>query len=200
MAAAKAKDDARDTGRPLARLRPHMLSDAYKKAADRRPAVNRDMLEMTAELRGMEARGSGNTDETADTYARLFGNVLMELDVVQSHILYEIGYSMGRWVYLIDAYDDIKQDLEHGEYNVFVNKYGITGSVPAEVKREIEFGFHFTLSKAMQALKRLELKKNRGILENIICLGLKERTKAVMGGRAPAGREPDESIPGVGGQ
>lgn len=199
MAYAKAKDDKLDGGGVLSAFPALALKKPFERAAERLPGITRDMLQMAEELRGMERRGSANTDEVADTYARLFGNVLMELDVTQSHILYEIGYSLGRWVYLIDAYDDIEKDIKSGQYNVFVNKYGIKEAAGETARQEIYFGFNFTLSKAMQALKRLELKKNRGLMQNIICLGIREKTKLVMGMEAaPEGKEPDESVSGVG--
>ncbi len=199
MAYAKAKDDVLDSGDVRAKIRRQLLQKPFKKATVVVPGITEKMLEMADSLYGMEQRNSANTDETADTYAQLFGAVLMELDVLQSHVLYEIGYSLGRWVYLIDAYDDIEKDLKNGEYNVFVNKYSITGKIPEQAKEEIGFGFNFTLSKAMQALERLELKKNRGLIQNILCLGLKEKTKAVMGtATVTAGKEPDEPLSGFG--
>jgi len=192
MAYSKAADDVHDRGGPRARLSKHFMVKAGKKAARMLPGVAEKTELMAEKLHRLEAEGSCNTDETADTYAELFGSVLQELAVLQSHILYELGYSLGRWVYLIDAYDDIEKDMANGEYNVFVNKYGITGKVPEDVKKEIEFKFNFTLSQAMQALERLELKKNREILTNIICLGLKKKTQSILEGTM------NESLPGSG--
>jgi hypothetical protein len=169
-----------------------MLRKAFAKAGEAAPGIAADMRECEDKLRALEAEKSADTDAAADTYAVLFGRVLQELDVVQSHILYDLGYSMGRWVYLIDAYDDIGRDIRHGEYNVFVSKYGIAGDVPGDVREQVRFNFHYTLSMAMDALKRLELKKNRPLLENIVCLGIKERTKNILEGIT------DESLPGVG--
>ncbi len=168
------------------------LKRAFAKAGEIAPGVVASMRESADKLHALEAEKSANTDAAADTYAVLFGKVLQELDVVQSHILYDLGYSMGRWVYLIDAYDDIGHDMKHGEYNVFVNKYGIAGDIPEDVREQVRFNFNYTLSMAMDALKRLEIKQNRPLLENIVCLGMKERTKNILEGIT------DESLPGVG--
>lgn len=197
MAAAKAADDVQDRGGLLSRLALKGLGKAYRKAAARIPAINSLMLETAQKLGELERTGSANTDEVADTYARLFGAVLQELDVVQSHILYDIGYSLGRWVYLIDAYDDIEEDIKNGNYNVFVNRYHLVGKPPEDVKQQVELSFNYTLSQAMEALSRLELKKNRVLLENIICFGLKARTRAALAGIKNKGRL-DEPIPGAG--
>ncbi|MDL2237442.1 DUF5685 family protein [Christensenellaceae bacterium OttesenSCG-928-K19] len=193
LAFAKLRDDEFDSRSLKARLRLPFYNGAYRRAEQSLPEIARMMGETERALRELERAGSADTDETADTYAKLFGNILMDLDVVQSHILYDIGYSMGRWVYLIDAFDDIGQDIKNCEYNVFVNKYGIKEEIPQQVKEEVEFNFNFTLSQAMAALDKLELKKNRGILKNIICLGMKERTRQVLGKGSM-----DESIPSAG--
>ena len=195
MAYAKLEDDVRDSGKISARLRLPAYRRAYEKAAARNPDAARLMHETAERLHELEAAASADTDAAADTYARLFGSVLMELDVLQSHILYDLGYNLGRWVYLIDAYDDIKKDRENGEYHVFVNKYGMTGPVPEPVQKEVLFVLNYTLAQAAAAFARLKLEKNRGILENIVRLGLREQTKKVL---LQSEGKTDESIRGSG--
>ncbi|HBU11529.1 MAG TPA: hypothetical protein DEB31_01985 [Clostridiales bacterium] len=180
LAYAKIRDDAHDSKALSPRLRLPFYRKARRKAQASIPRIAKMVDETERDLRALEQGGCADTDKMADTYARLWGNMLMDLDVLQSHILYEIGYGMGRWVYLVDAFDDIERDIQKNEYNVFVNKYGLSGPPPPEVKEEVRFNFNYTLSTAMESLRRLELKKNRNILQNIICHGLKERTRQVL--------------------
>ena len=35
--------------------------------------------------------------------------------------LYNLGYNLGRWIYIIDAYDDLKEDMEKHKFNA-INK------------------------------------------------------------------------------
>jgi len=179
MGYAKIVDDARDGG-AWAKLRKPFYKGMCRKASAAQPAVSEKMLQMTERLTALERQKCADTDAVADTYAQLFGAVLMDMDVLQSHVLYDLGYALGRWVYLIDAYDDIRRDLKSGDYNVFVLKYGITDKIGEEQKKEAERNFHFTLATATEALGRLELKKNRAILQNIIRLGLREQTERVL--------------------
>lgn len=189
MAYAKRKDDIRDSGSFSARLRLPGYRRAFAKAAGRRPQIAALMEKTAAELHLLEDGHSADADAAADTYARLFGSVLMELDLLQSHILYDLGYNIGRWVYLADAFDDIQRDRANGEYNVFVNKYQIGEHISEEVREGARFMLHYTLAQAAEALKRLVLKKNRGILQNIVQMGLREQTKKIL-----SERKPDESI------
>ncbi|MGI6153871.1 MAG: DUF5685 family protein [Christensenellaceae bacterium] len=184
MGHAKIEDDARD-GRFRAKLLLPFYKRLYKKARESQPLIYGKMLEMSEGLTRLEQEKSADTDATAHTYAQLFGGVLMELDLMQSHILYDFGYSLGRWVYLVDAYDDIKRDIRQGDYNVFVEKYKLSGDgeVPEEVKKAAEFSLFYALGNAAQEFSRLEIKKNKSILENIVYYGLKDRTNKVLEGK-----------------
>lgn len=191
MGYAKVLDDAKD-GKTWAKLMKPFFIGMYKKAAARRPKIYVDMLEMQNGLNALEQSKSKDTDATADTYAKLFGSVLMDVDVLQSHVLYDLGYAIGRWVYLIDALDDVKEDLKSGNYNVFVEKYDIRGEIPDDIKKKIEFTLFHTLGMAGEALSRLVIKKNENILKNIIYFGLRDRTVNILEGKT------DESIRSAG--
>ena len=44
---------------------------------------------------------------------------------VRRRVLEQILYHLGRWVYLIDAADDLKKDAESGDYNPVALRYGL---------------------------------------------------------------------------
>ncbi len=179
MAYSKIADDYLDGGKKLSSfLRLAMFKRAYKKAAARVPEIAKLAKDMADELHVLEENNSANTDALAHTYACLFGKVAEGINPLYSHILYDLGYHLGRWVYLIDAYDDIEKDKKNGEYNVFVNKYGDKSK--EEIRKEVEFTLHYTLSQASKAIDRLEFTHNGAILKNIVKLGLREQTKKIL--------------------
>jgi hypothetical protein len=182
MGWSKLVDDARD-GSILAKLKQPFYRRLRTKAAAAQPEIYGKMQEMISALTRLETEGCADTDAAADPYAKLLGDVLSELDVVQSHILYNLGYALGRWVYLVDAFDDLEEDRKTGNYNVFLKKYG-AGVTKDALKQDVQFSFNFTLAKAAEALQQLELKKNREILKNILCLGLRRQTERVFEGMA----------------
>lgn len=176
MAYYSAEDHVRDKKRGAGIVR-GFLKKAYAKAKEQRKVVVQVAEETISELTKLEVQNSPNTDAVADSYAQLLGTVFMEADVLQSHILYDLGYSIGRWVYLIDAVEDFEQDKQQGSYNVYLNKYG---TLDDKVKEQIGNSLYYTLSQAADALKRLTLYRNRKILENIVYLGCKEQTKSIL--------------------
>lgn len=176
MAYYSAMDHVRDKKRGGA-FAGRFLKKAFRKAAARRKDIVSTAEKTIGELVKLEEEGSKSTDATADSYARLFAEAVMDADVLNSHILCDLGYSLGRWVYLIDAAEDAEQDRKSGNYNVYLKKYG---SVDGKAKEEITKSLYYTLSQAGEALKRLPLCRNREILENIIYMGCREQTRSIL--------------------
>ena len=93
---------------------------------------------------------------------------------------------IGKWVYLIDAYDDIKEDLENNSYNPIIYQYKFDRKKESveEFKNRVVENTHLTLiwylSEASNALDLLELKRNKDIIENILFLGLRKKTDEVL--------------------
>lgn len=40
--------------------------------------------------------------------------------------LERFGYFLGRWIYLMDAADDLEDDLQEGAFNPFVSRFGLS--------------------------------------------------------------------------
>ncbi|MEA5002317.1 MAG: DUF5685 family protein [Christensenella sp.] len=177
MAYCKAQDDVHDKGK--GRLVQAFLKKAYHKAAEKHPHIAEVAAGTIDELHRLEEEKTTSTDAVADTYARLLGTVFEDADVLQSHVLYDLGYSLGRWVYLIDAAEDWEKDAAAGEYNVYLYKYRQRTQT---AKEEILRSLQYSLAQASQALERLTLKKNKELLQNIIYLGLREQTERIVDG------------------
>ena len=96
-----------------------------------------------------------------------------------------MGYNLGKWIYLLDAYDDIEDNIKNGSYNPLIAQYkyneteGLQSFVD-RIKEKVEFVLVYSLSEAEKAFSLLGIQKNKSILENIIYRGLLTRTRAVL--------------------
>ena len=88
-----------------------------------------------------------------------------------------VGYCLGRWVYLTDAYDDITKDLKSHNYNPFIEKYKIESK--AFDREPIIKSLRLTANEAALAFNLLDIKCYREILENIIFDGLENQQKMI---------------------
>jgi hypothetical protein len=91
--------------------------------------------------------------------------------------LAELGYQLGRYIYTIDAIDDFGRDTEEKKYNPFCLASGALDRKAAtaymkENKESINVSLNLSLAKVADALEKLPLKRHRGVLENIVFLGM----------------------------
>lgn len=97
--------------------------------------------------------------------------------------LYTLGYNLGRWIYIIDAYDDLEDDLKKQKFNA-INKAFNTENLSFEELIEsqrdrIEFNLMMSASTTVDALNNLPLKKNGDLLFNILQFGLMNKIEII---------------------
>jgi hypothetical protein len=175
----KLKDDIED-GKKQMLLAAPLLYPAYKKAAARFEETDKAVLMMHSALDGIQKKKSDNIDEPAGAFGVMLGKIFEKLDEDRWETLYDLGYNLGRWLYMIDAVDDLEKDEKTGNYNVFLEKYKESGH--PNIREEADFNLYFSLARASEAYGRLPVLKNKGILENIFYIGLKEKTRLVLEG------------------
>ncbi len=118
-------------------------------------------------------------DEAAEPTARLLAEVFSELsDSEKLRPAYEqFGYHLGKWVYLMDAIDDLDDDVKSGSFNPVYNKLRKTKAESVEYADGLLSQSLFLLTGAY----RLIPKKHFGpILDNIILLGLVKKQEEVL--------------------
>ncbi|MFA6308706.1 MAG: DUF5685 family protein [Clostridia bacterium] len=128
-------------------------------------------------------------DKVADCFSELIGEILcyepLCADKDTEKILRWIGYNIGKWVYIIDAFDDIKQDIKNESYNPILLQYSYDGGDIDEFKKsikdKIEFNLTYTLSEISKAYELLKTNSNSGIVENIIFMGMLKKTEQILG-------------------
>lgn len=132
------------------------------------------------QLAELEKKNCQSLDEAAEPFAQLmkavFSGSQLTKDVETQGLLGIVGYNIGKWVYLIDAVDDLEQDVEKNRFNPLK---GIRGD--DNYKSRMEFSLLCVLENASLALKNLKLEKNKGIIENIIYFGLLKKTEELLG-------------------
>lgn len=186
----KLRDDIADSRRkPYIRYAMHKRK--YALAKERFPYIANAAEECARQLAQIESEQCDNTDRAAHPYAYALGNIFSEANLLYSHILYDLGYALGRWVYLSDALFDWERDEKHGNYNVYALRFGKKDeSAKARIEREL----YFTLGECASQLDRLPLAQNEGILRNILYPGLRMRTHLALQGQQAYKKEKDGSL------
>ena len=175
----KLKDSVQDEelleGMP-ARSLSALLYPAYRKAAGLRPEFDRAVRSSLEELAALEEEQCPSLDRTADTFARLLRAAAPEEDP-RSRVLAQLLYHLGRWIYLIDARDDLAEDREAGRYNPVAARYGPEGDDEA-----LKLTLDHSLELMGAAFQLGDFGCRTPVLENILYLGLPLVQRAVFDG------------------
>lgn len=156
----------------LCRLTMPELKRLRKKACRNEKIAEFDRLteEKLKALSSLEEANPPSIDSPAEEFGVVLGEALsLGLEDNIKKTLYEIGRNMGKWIYVIDALDDIDKDAEKGRYNPFLAAFG----TPDETKKHyglINTSMLNMLSNAHLALELLDNtdKGAYNILSNVI--------------------------------
>ena len=161
-----------------------ILHRGYKKAKNDFPIQAEIIENALASLSELEKKNEPNIDKVADVFGQMMGDLLKSACKNKDQAYYHIGYHVGRWIYLIDAFDDLEDDYKHKSYNPILLKYTYSGEdIKAFYKTiydDIEFSLIYSLSEVAKAFDLIEINKHHGLLENIIYSGVKKKTLSVL--------------------
>ena len=164
-----------------ARLLSWLLQPGYRRAARRRPDFDRAVREDLEQLQALEREGCPSLDRTADTFARLLAAAApAEGEEPRRRALEQLLYHVGRWIYLVDAWDDLAEDRRSGSYNPIAARF--PGAEEAN-RDYLRVTLRHSLNLARSAMALLELGHWQGTVENILYLGLPAVEELVFTGR-----------------
>lgn len=141
---------------------------AFKKASGMHPYVSDYIKKSLGELSNLEKDKCPSVDMAADPFARLTQCIFEGF----SKDLGKLGYDIGRFIYIADAFKDIEVDKKNGSYNPFLY-YDDDYLNSMEFNDRVRGTFNMNLSAIAKDYDNLIIKKNKDVLDNIIFLGLR---------------------------
>ena len=133
-------------------------------------------------LSALEKANCRNIDETADAFAKILEKLFVP-DYIEDEkwkrILSWFGYNLGRWIYIMDAFNDLEADMKSGVYNPLICA-GYTAA--ADCAEAIEPSLTMTLGNIASAFELMEFKNNKTIIGKMVYISLKEKQKSVLSG------------------
>ena len=182
----KLKDNLRDSGflkkLPYALLLP-VFSFIHRKASENSPEMENRVRSYIASQTEAETRKTASIDEAAEPTAKLVSYLVScgAKNEKESRILRRFGYFLGRWVYLADAADDIRDDLKSGNYNPFAAGFQIGRFEDFFGHREkVKMLLNSCVYEMCAAYELLDRGRFDSILRNVIYLGLPDIQKKVL--------------------
>ncbi|GAB6167865.1 DUF5685 family protein [Clostridium carnis] len=183
----KLLDDVNDDNNIKSKSIMNLLSPYMKKANKSIDKINNITNINLTKLNNLEKnKNFSSIDEISHPFSHIVGNILKSYpnpltndnDVLRQN-LYNLGYTLGKWIYLIDALDDLKEDIEKNKFNpinFLYNKDNLPyKELLPKIKDRIEFTILNCSYNCKECLLKLPLKRNNDILFNVLELGMMDK-------------------------
>lgn len=154
-----------------------LLKRAYRRAREDQREFDDHVRACLAQLSALEAENSPKLDRVADAFARLLAGAAPAAEEAVDRPRRQLLYHLGRWIYLIDAADDWKEDVSRGRYNPISARFG-----PSPDWDYLSTTMSHSLALAQSAFQLLPRTCRSNLLENILYLGLPNVQRLVLSG------------------
>lgn len=168
-------NDEKGRKRIVAKICQALFSRMDMKSFDEIPSIAEGITKKLEQISEIEEDRTPSIDAPAEVFGDMMAELLSyELEGEKKLIAEKIGKRIGRWIYIVDAFDDYDSDRKSGSYNPFVELYGgkdFTEDDLISISKMLEA----ELSLAFFAIELLDDDgdKNRSeIVKNILCLGM----------------------------
>lgn len=128
-----------------------------------------------------------------DTLSGLFGQVMAEIVAVRedewTETLRRLGFFLGKFIYLLDAYEDVEADIKKGTFNPLRKKYECPN-----FEEECKSILMMMMSECCREFETLPILENVEILRNILYSGVWCRYEAVHSRRMQAAEQSGQTV------
>ncbi len=178
-------DDRADEGSKKAWIGSKLYFKSFKKAEKRFSDKAGKIRRYLKKLSMLEKKETSDITVLADC----FGNLMMQLFTFRrdafTDYFKELGYYLGRFIYIMDAYDDLEDDIKKGRFNPLKN------FPKKDFDKKIEEMLLDEISAAAAAYQKLPCIAYQDILGNILYAGVWNRFDKMRQERMENEKKPD---------
>lgn len=153
------------------------LSRQYPEKAEK----IRKLLE---KLSQMEKAGETDIDKMSGCFGQIMEEIFAWKKDVWEDSLRRMGFYLGKFIYILDAYDDVEKDVKNGNYNPFAEKYIMKG-----FDEQVRQLLIMMMAQTCREFEKLPIIKYTDILRNILYSGVWCRFEMIARKRREAGEK-----------
>lgn len=162
----KCMDDWHDDRSPTGRAEAALLSRGYHEVQKRHPQKCRQVEDCLQALSRLEKSADASLDEAANLSANLLGILYRYREDLWADTLTRMGEGLGRFIYLMDAYDDLEADMRHRRFNPLIPL-----REQPDFEDRVKESLMLLIAEATDAFETLPLVQDMDILRNILYAG-----------------------------
>lgn len=155
----------------------------YRKAARRYPGFEAAVRTNLEGLRLEEQKNAPSLDACADKFALITKHLATDASPDKKRPLEQLLYHTGRFIYLLDAYDDLPGDVSAGRFNPLAARFGLEGNrLGAADAEALKSTLLHSCRMISAAYELLPTNSWTDITRNIIYLGMPDAMNRVFEG------------------
>lgn len=160
-------DDWQDEKKKTSYVMTKMLKRSCEKVIGQYPRQAEAVKEYLRKIHKCEQENSGDLDLAAGLTGEALGELYVYKEDIWSDELRELGFYLGKFIYLMDAYEDLKKDQKNGNYNPFRFI-----SEDADYEEKAKTILTMMAASASKAFEKLPILEHVDILRNILYTGI----------------------------
>lgn len=178
LAYLKCVDDWKDEKKVSRKLYSFLIGRKINKIRRLYPEKTDRLENILNASREYEAKKEYDIDKIAAYSGELMAEIFLYREDEWREALYKMGFFLGKYIYLIDAYEDVEKDVKKGNYNPFTEIY----------KNEnfddfVQKILTMMISECAREFENLPIIEDVDILRNILYSGVWSKYKAVRNKR-----------------
>lgn len=159
------KDDCNAKSKALAK----MLEQHYAALRECHPRQVRAVEEYVRELTACETEGDYSLDRAAGLTGTMMAEIMVWKEDIWESDLRRMGFFMGKFIYLMDAYEDVQRDIKSGSYNPWKQYY--KNESTEKFNQRVEDILNLMMAETAKAFEKLPIIQDVDILRNILYAG-----------------------------
>jgi len=165
----KAADDWHDDHSVRGRALMTLLGPSYRQLREEYPRQSGAIERAIARLRRAEEAGSQDMDEVASLTGRFLAEIYDWKHDQWKSDLRRMGFYLGKFIYLMDAWEDAPEDEKKGRYNVLLK---LRRSDPEGFDKRMQQILTDTVAPAAAAFECLPVLHDVSIMRNVLYAGV----------------------------
>lgn len=167
LACYKCRDDWQDEKKFTAKWMADIFGKNMPRIEQEYPRQCAAIAACISELSRLEGENCPNPDESANCFGRLMAELFVVEEDFWAPTLRELGFHLGRFIYLLDAAVDFERDKKRVSYNPYI----AMGMEEPDWIRWREY-LVLTMAKCTESYERLPLVQDKKLLDNVLYSGV----------------------------
>ena len=155
-------DDAIDDNSWVAKVKSKLLEKFLPPIQEKNPRQCMAIADSLQRVGEMERANELNPDLPANCFGKLLGSVFVWRQDEYAEALWLMGAALGRFIYLLDAVNDLKADIKKQRYNPLV----------AQLETDFTPMLTIMMAECAAEFEKLPIRRDRKILQNILYSGV----------------------------